>query len=60
MTANQKNHEEEVQPMNQDEKRIEAVASPATEYEAPAIESILTKSELEREVHYAGSPSNGT
>jgi hypothetical protein len=26
-------------------------------YEAPAIEEIMTPTELEREVHYAGQPS---
>ena len=40
--------------MNRDEKRIEITDSPASEYEAPAIESIVTSADLEREVHYAG------
>ena len=44
----------EVHAMNQEEKRIEAIASPAAEYEAPAIESIVTSDDLAREVHYAG------
>ena len=29
-------------------------SAPATAYEAPAIEAVVTLDELEREVHYAG------
>jgi hypothetical protein len=33
------------------------VPAPKPAYEAPAIEEIMTPSELEREVHYAGEPT---
>ena len=30
------------------------------EYDAPAIESVMTADELDREVHYAGFPADST
>ncbi len=48
--------------MNQQNNRQEVQANSDAVYEAPAIESVLSSDELEREVFYAGAilPSNTT
>ncbi len=33
----------------------ENLKNEVTEYEAPAVESVITSEEMEREVHYAGT-----
>jgi hypothetical protein len=38
-------------------KVIDVTAKPAASYEAPRIELLVTGRDMEREVHYAGSPS---
>lgn len=43
--------------MHQESELDGLVPSPKPAYEAPAIEEIVTSTELEREVHYAGFPS---
>lgn len=41
-----------------DSKTVRAAdTQPGTTYEAPRIELVVTGNEMEREVHYAGSPS---
>jgi len=45
--------------MNKSDQNVTPTSSKpaAIEYEAPAIESVISASELEREVQYAGSTS---
>jgi hypothetical protein len=41
--------------MNQQDNEAGGAGSP--EYEAPRIESVVTREDMEREVHYAGAPA---
>lgn len=41
---------------NEQEVPNAAATTDSQEYEAPAIESVVTADELTREVHYAGAP----
>ena len=43
--------------MKQSDNKTIRDAVPATSYEAPRIELLVTGPQMEREVHYAGSPS---
>ena len=42
-------------PEFESEKPVNQAAKSETTYEAPAIESLISPEEMEREVHYAGS-----
>ncbi len=45
--------------MSESEKTPGTGEGPLAEYEAPRIEMMVSSSDLEREVHYAGQVSNG-
>jgi hypothetical protein len=43
-------------PMDQEKKEVSVeVSKQENDYEAPAIETVMTSDELTREVHYAGA-----